>query len=134
MNRLFKIFSNKSNGESSGFTLVEVLLALGILCFSVLALSRMQATSIKTGHTAWKFTKAANLAAGQMEYLTSLSYDSPALVSGSQKHPPYELTWEVSKTGTMQNIKYIRVTASWKAKKHTHNYILSSHVGKSAGK
>ncbi len=139
MNRLFKIFFSKanlksSNGDSSGFTLMEVLLALGILCFSVLALYRMQSTAINTGNTAWKFTKAASLAAGQIEYLTSLSWDSPSLVSGSTENPPYELTWEVSETGTMKNIKHIRVTSSWKEKKRTHNYILTSCVGKAAGR
>ncbi len=111
----------------SGFTLMEVVLALAILGFAILALSRMQMTALGTNRTAWQFTKAAVLAADRMESLMALGYDHPGFVSGSKDNPPYLVTWEISRTGTMKNIKNIMITTSWKEKKQTHEYTLTSY-------
>ncbi|PID74718.1 MAG: hypothetical protein CSB28_01745 [Desulfobacterales bacterium] len=110
----------------SGFTLMEVVLAMAILGFAVLALSRMQITALGTNQTAWKFTKAAVLATDRMEFLMALGYDDPQFVTGSQAAPPYQVEWEITRAGTMENIKSITVTVSWKEKKSSHEYTLNS--------
>lgn len=111
----------------AGFTLMEVILAMAILGFAILALSRMQLTALGTNQTAWQFTQAAVLATDRMESLMALGYDDPQFVTDSQEVPPYKVEWKITQTGTMKNIKAITVTVAWKEKKSAHEYTLNSY-------
>jgi type IV pilus modification protein PilV len=71
--------SRDSQRQEQGFTLVEVMIALFILAFGLLAIATMQATAIKSNSRAMGLTEAANLAQAQMESLIGRPYTDPLL-------------------------------------------------------
>lgn len=60
--------------EEEGYTLVEVLIALGILGFGLLAVATMQVTAIKTNSKASEMSQGLTLAQAKLEELMNLSY------------------------------------------------------------
>jgi type IV pilus assembly protein PilV len=61
-----------------GLTLLEVLAAMAILAFGLLAIATMQATSVKGNSQAIGITEAVSLAQDKVEELMRLPYDDPA--------------------------------------------------------
>jgi len=61
-----------------GLTLLEVLAAIAILAFGLLAIATMQATSVKGNSQAIGITEAVSLAQDKVEQLMRLPYDDPA--------------------------------------------------------
>jgi type IV pilus assembly protein PilV len=61
-----------------GLTLLEVLAAIAILAFGLLAIATMQATSVKGNSQAIGITEAVSLAQDKVEALMRLPYDDPA--------------------------------------------------------
>lgn len=70
-------FTVKSLGNR-GLTLLEVLAAIAILAFGLLAIATMQATSVKGNAQAIGITEAISLAQDKVEELMRLPYDDPA--------------------------------------------------------
>jgi type IV pilus assembly protein PilV len=70
-------FTIKSMGNR-GLTLLEVLAAIAILAFGLLAIATMQATSVKGNSQAIGITEAVSLAQDKVEELMRLPYDDPA--------------------------------------------------------
>ena len=70
-------FTVKSLGNR-GLTLLEVLAAIAILAFGLLAIATMQATSVKGNAQAIGITEAISLAQDKLEELMRLPYDDPA--------------------------------------------------------
>ena len=68
-----------NRGSQSGFTLLEVLIALFIFSIGILGVNAMQLTSITGNSKANRITQASNLAADQIETILSLDYDNVAL-------------------------------------------------------
>ena len=64
--------------SNRGLTILEVLAAVGILAFGLLAIATMQASSIKGNSQAIGTTEAINLAQGKVEELMRLPYNDPA--------------------------------------------------------
>lgn len=60
----------------SGFTLIEVLIALVIFSVGILGVNAMQLTSIKGNSKANRVTEASNLAADRIEQVLSMPYNS----------------------------------------------------------
>jgi len=66
---------NPLNNEK-GFTLVEILAAIVVFSFGMLALFRLQAATVVSNTTANEFTVAATIAQNRMETLMDTAYDS----------------------------------------------------------
>ena len=62
--------------KEQGYTLVEVLIALGILGFGLLAVATMQVTAIKTNARASGMSQGLTLAQDRAEELMNLSYSN----------------------------------------------------------
>lgn len=84
MRRFFK----KLNCKENGFTLIEVLCALGILGMIAIGLFSALGTSLKTTGIADERATAKNLAESQMEYVKQLEW--------SNEYPPAEIPLEYS--------------------------------------
>jgi len=65
--------------REEGFTLLEVMLALVVLAFGLLAIAIMQATAIKGNSQAMGLTEAVTVAQDRMENLLSLAYSDAEL-------------------------------------------------------
>ncbi len=129
-----------SKGKNqSGFTLVEVLIALVLFSIGILAVNAMQITSIGGNTKARRYTEAVNYASSQMEALLALEYGDSLLIddddngvggldvkSGADGTLPddeqpehYNIVWNIAddfpQTSTTANdsVKTIRVTVSW---------------------
>lgn len=123
--------------QNSGFSLIEVLIAMTVFAIGVLALAQMQIVSMSGNSTARRITGAATLAEAKLEELKSLSYshadltdkdsigdagfgstglnDEDANADGSETGvvmmgPQYDVFWNVVEDSPVSNCKTIRVT------------------------
>ena len=62
-----------------GFTILEVIIVIGILSFGLLSLSAMQIHAMKGGNQGRHATRAAALAESEMEFLQYASWTSGAV-------------------------------------------------------
>lgn len=68
---------NNMIDRSSGFSLIEVLIAIAILGIGVLGVASMQLASINGNHTAGKITANATSSMDRIERLIALPYNHP---------------------------------------------------------
>ena len=69
--------------KQKGYTLVEVLVALGLLGFGLLAVATMQVTAIKTNAMAIGMSQGLTLAQAKAEELMNLSYNALSDTTGN---------------------------------------------------
>jgi type IV pilus assembly protein PilV len=108
-----------------GFTLLEVIVAISILTFGLLAVASMQMTAIRGNYNASNITEATTVAQDRLENLMGLLYSDPLLDPGnylSDPNPPsppgYTITYVVLDTppNPMTNTRLIAVTVKWQDK------------------
>ena len=61
--------------KEEGYTLIEILIAITVLAFGLMAVATMQVTAIKTNAKASDMSQGLNLAQAKMEELMNLPYD-----------------------------------------------------------
>ncbi len=99
-----------------GFSLIEVLISLTILSVGLLAVARMQITSIKGNFSSGNVTNATVLAQSKLEELKRVSYTDSNLMSGQHGEGTisgsiFSMFYDVADiTSTM---KAITVTVRW---------------------
>ncbi|MDB9823332.1 prepilin-type N-terminal cleavage/methylation domain-containing protein [Deltaproteobacteria bacterium] len=78
---MIRKYRHKSLKNEIGFTLVEVMVALGILSFGVLAVASMQTSSLLGTARSNAVTMATTTAMDRMERLMALPFDTLATLS-----------------------------------------------------
>ena len=114
-----------------GLTLIEILAAIAILAFGLLAIATMQASSIKGNSQAIDTTEAMTLAQDKVEELMRLAYDHADLgdddadgtvglndttgADGSEAavDPRYTVYWNIAANQPVNNVKTVRVIVVW---------------------
>ena len=106
-----------------GFTLLEVIVAISILTFGLLAVASMQMTAIRGNYNASNITEATTVAQDRLEDLMGLLYSDPLLDPGnglSDPAPPspsgYTITYDVSGNNPIINTRLITMTVQWQDK------------------
>ncbi len=102
-----------------GFTLVEVMVALGILAFGILAIASMQTASLGGTNLAGNTTSATTVAMNQMDALIPLAYNSPQMTTGTHPLPNsggFTVIYNVT-AGPMSNTRNITLTVGWTEKR-----------------
>jgi type IV pilus assembly protein PilV len=106
-----------------GFTLLEVIVAISILTFGLLAVASMQMTAIRGNYNASNITEATTVAQDRLEDLMGLLYSDPLLDPGngmSDPAPPspsgYTITYDVLNINPITNTRLIAVTVQWQDK------------------
>ena len=103
--------------KSKGFTLIEVLVALIILSFSLLALAGLMVTTTKNNSFGSHMTEAATLAQDKLEELRAIKWDD--LNEGNHTDPAqqegstginYTRNWNVTTNGSL---KTVTITVNW---------------------
>jgi prepilin-type N-terminal cleavage/methylation domain-containing protein len=105
--------------EAKGFSLLEVLAALVILAFGLLALAGLHITSIRGNSFSHHLSLATVVAQDRLEFLKNLPLSSNRLLQGryddQQFTPPgsgmsFERTYDVTEANSMKTIQY---TVRW---------------------
>lgn len=97
----------------TGFTLIEILVALVILGVSLLALAGLMVTTTRNNASAGQVTEAATLAQDKLEELRAIPWDRVASGQDQQVGSTgigYERSWNVVTNG---NVKTITITVNW---------------------
>lgn len=110
------------NKKQSGFTLIEVMIALVILAAGLLALATMQIVSIRSNAFSSEMTYSTMLAQQRLEILKNLPFNDGALADGDHALPQqiigdkgiaYSVSWVVEDTAT--DMKTIDLTVQWQS-------------------
>ncbi|MBW1951399.1 MAG: prepilin-type N-terminal cleavage/methylation domain-containing protein [Deltaproteobacteria bacterium] len=124
--------------RNGGFTLVEILVALGILAFGLLAIASMQVSAMRGNAFASSVTEASTWATDRMEQLVNLSWTDPNLQdadgdgatgindTGFDNDPTtqadadfqviqgrYSIFWNVADNQVINNTKTVNVIVTW---------------------
>jgi len=107
---------NKSTkGLQAGFNMIEVMVALGILAFGILAIASMQESSLLGTSLAYSVTDGTTRAMDQMEELLSRQWNN--ITSGGPvtegANNRYTINWAVSLVPGTTDLKQITVTVNW---------------------
>ena len=136
---------------NEGFTLIEALIAMGMLSFAILGMYTMHVTGIKGNATANQITTASEWGSSRIEQIFGMEYDDTALddsngdgLAGLDKTDAtvdhtatspdgfYTLYWNVADDEPLPHLKTIRVIINrndrGQAKSVVMNYIKSEFV------
>ncbi len=103
--------SNSNISNDKGFTIIEVLVVIGLFAIGILAVASMQVTAFQGNRSAMLQTNAITLATERMENL--ISQDYAAIVSGNDTEANFDISWTVLNDTPMNNTKTITVTVTW---------------------
>jgi prepilin-type N-terminal cleavage/methylation domain-containing protein len=123
------ITMRKKNKEG-GFTLLEVIVAIAILTFGILAVASMQAASIRGNAFSNSATEGLTWAGDEVERLVALPWDDPLLQDTDGDGAPglgdidgnadnnnvqgkYTINWNVAENTPITNTKTINVIVTW---------------------
>ena len=102
--------------KEKGFTLIEVLFAITILAFGLLAVASMQTGAIQGNFFASGKTEAVTWAQDRMESLLALPFTNADLSDGHHDDlsppPGYTIGWDVADNNPIANCKLIIVTVT----------------------
>ena len=119
--------------NQSGFSLIEILIAMGILALAMLAAASMQFSSIRNNASGNMATQANMLAKAQMEMLKNTS-DITTLTDGVENNIDadgqpggiYNRSWTVANLGA--TARRITVTVQWSKRGKSRSIVLSSNT------
>ncbi len=102
--------------KSSGFTLIEILIALVIFTISIVAFAGLTVTATRSGSYGGRMTEAVTLAQDKLEELKANSWEK--IVSGGDQKTGatginYTRNWNVLETGN-RNLKTVSIKIDWK--------------------
>lgn len=86
--------------NESGFSLIEIIVALTIFAIGLLATAGMQITALQSNASAHKMTSINTAAAGIMEEILTWAPDDPRLVDENSGNPR---SWDFDPTATVNN-------------------------------
>ncbi|HHP7234256.1 MAG TPA: prepilin-type N-terminal cleavage/methylation domain-containing protein [Desulfobacterales bacterium] len=102
--------------DNRGFTLLEVLFALGIFAIGILAVAGMQIRSVNLNAAARMQTEATVVAADWMERLAGLPFDDAQLDENGSPHQivdgSYRVVWSITDDAPINQTKTIMLWVS----------------------
>jgi prepilin-type N-terminal cleavage/methylation domain-containing protein len=124
------VYQNKDRppvGEK-GFTLLEVIIAISILTFGLLAVASMQLTAIRGNYNASNITEATTVAQDRLELFLSQPYDTldegalPQVIQGE-----YTIDGTVTRLDATNanNGQIVTVTVAWQDKGASKQTVLT---------
>lgn len=118
--------------KEKGFTLVEVIIAISILSFGLLAVASMQITAIMGNYLSGNLTEASALAGDRMEKLLLMGYSEPDLDAGdhSDSRDFYTISWNVAENATFNNTKTVNVIVTWTQGSSQKTFVMQGIKGR----
>jgi type IV pilus assembly protein PilV len=106
--------------KQSGFTLIEVMIALVVLAAGLLALATMQVVSIRSNAFSSEMTSATMVALSRLEQLRNMDYDvvtasgpTTLPVDATTKGIAYQVETEVDNDDPATDMKTVRLIVRW---------------------
>ncbi len=103
--------------KEEGFTLIEILIAIALLAFGLLAMASMQVMSIQTTGKANRITEGATMAMNQLELFMARGYNDADISKGVgvetvEENELYDIRWEVENIddGSTYKTKHVKIT------------------------
>jgi len=121
MKNIRTIFSKKQIfGNQSGFTLLEVLIAISILTVGLLGVAQMQIMGIRGNYFSGNTTAALTLAEEKMEGLLGSSYSAVVADNENNVNSIFQrITNVVVSTPPQPTFKTVIVTVGWDNDSHS---------------
>ena len=126
-------------GNPKGFSLIELMIALAVLAFGMLAAASMQYSAIRNNTKGNIYTQANMLAKTKLEYLKNLDIDSAELVASPDPYSDptliddneqpggiYSREWIIEDLG--DQARTITVTVQWTRLGETRSVQLVSNT------
>lgn len=114
--------------NQTGFTLIEVLMAMAIFSIGILAVGSMQIAAMNGGASARRSTDAATIAQDQIEKIIAGNYVDLAAPADAVVNGRYSLNWTVAEedlnTDGNNDAKNVTVTVTWPDKGGDRSYNL----------
>ncbi len=125
--------TNRAGGQA-GFTLLEVILAIAVLSFGLLAVATMQVSGIRGNAFAGDVTQGVTWAGdiaekllqkGLQDYndpdlldsdgdgVSGLDHDSQADADHAETHGRYQVYWNVAEDHLLEGTKTVQVIVTW---------------------
>ncbi|MCP4690815.1 MAG: prepilin-type N-terminal cleavage/methylation domain-containing protein [Desulfobacterales bacterium] len=101
---------NRNSSGDSGFTLLEVLMAMLITSVGVFSLISLQMTSIESNAHSRRVSELSNHALARVEELLAIDYDD--LQTGEISEDEYTIKWDVYANVPIVDAKTVVVTVS----------------------
>ena len=127
--------ARRGERRSGGMTLLEVMIALGVLALGLLAMLAMQVSAMRSGKYGRHTTQAAQLARDQMEYLHRLDWDDADVqptgwtvdfkgsgvletmqvesAAGTRQEMTYNVSYRVTNDAADSNLRHMDVRVTW---------------------
>ncbi len=127
MNNNFSIFVNE------GFTLIEIMIALVILSFGLVALAGVQISAIKGNAFSRRITTAVSVAEQTVEQIKTTPYNniqsqSPSQVTASNMNFSRQVS--VTDNTPLPNMKTVQVTLTWNDGGKSHTVPVSTVISR----
>ena len=119
---------NRRAGNENGFTIIEVMIVIGVFAIGILAVANMQITAFRANRAAMLQTNAITRGSERMENLISQNY--AAIVSGNETVENFNISWAVSDNTPLPDTKTIAVTVTWNDMAGPRNMTLNHIVAK----
>lgn len=119
---------NTKVNNDKGFTIIEVMIVIGIFAIGILAVASMQVSAFQGNRSATLRTIAITLASERMENLISQDYG--AIVSGNQTVDNFDISWTVTNDSPLAKTKTITATTTWNDRGESRNVNLSYILAK----
>ena len=113
--------------KSSGFTLIEIVISLGILLIGILAILALFPVGFDSASRSADLTKATIFAQDKMEEIKRIGYGASGVstANGAFSDPRFNYTVTVSTAGLPANCQQVTLGVSWnyKGKPHNENFV-----------
>ena len=125
-----RVVRRRPADRSSGFSLIEVMIAMTIISIGLLIVAQTIPLALMTTTQAGVRTNAVQVAQQRLDDLRSQDYYSGALTAGvySATDGNYTLAWSIQDSLPVPGSKRIDLTASWQAAKGTREATMTTYV------